>query len=91
MTPDLVGVRDAARGDEELAGAQRDRLAGQVERQLAVADARERAAGELSHRAHLLEVNHTYAERMLSLQREWLEEAERVLSGGRSRLSRPPS
>lgn len=41
--------------------------------------------GELSHRAHLLEVNHTYAERMLALQREWLEEAERVLSGARSR------
>jgi DNA-binding PadR family transcriptional regulator len=33
----------------------------------------------LPHRAHLLEVNHRYAERMLLLQREWLEEAERVL------------
>jgi len=51
-----------------------------------VAEGHERA-GELSHRAHLLEVNHTYAERLLALQREWLEEAERVLSGGRSRSS----
>ena len=49
--------------------------------------AREPAAGELSHRAHLLEVNHTYAERMLTLQREWLEEAEAALSGARSRSS----
>jgi DNA-binding PadR family transcriptional regulator len=40
---------------------------------------------ELSHRAHLLEVNHRYAERFLALQREWLEEAERALSAGRSR------
>ncbi len=54
-------------------------------------EAGERLASGLSHRAHLLEVNHTYAERMLALQREWLEEAERVLSGGRSRSSRSPS
>jgi len=54
-------------------------------------EAGERLASELSHRAHLLEVNHTYADRMLALQREWLEEAERVLSGGRSRSSRSPS
>ena len=51
-----------------------------------VAEGYAQAAG-LSHRAHLLEVNHTYAERLLQLQREWLEEAERVLSGARSRSS----
>ena len=45
----------------------------------------------LAHRAHLLEVNHRYAERFLALQREWLEEAERVLSDASSRSSRPPS
>ena len=33
--PDLVGVRDAARGEDEVAGAQRHRLAGQVQRDLA--------------------------------------------------------
>jgi hypothetical protein len=36
-------------------------------------------------------VNHRYAERMLELQREWLDEAEAVLSGGSSRSSRPRS
>ena len=35
---DLVGVRDAARREEELAGAQRDRLAGHVQRELAAED-----------------------------------------------------
>ena len=34
---------------------------------------------ELPHRAHLLEVNYRYAVRLLELQAEWLEEAERVL------------
>ena len=51
----------------------------------------ERFVPELPHRAHLLMVNHRYAERMLALQREWLEEAEEVLSGGSSRSSPPPS
>ena len=53
--------------------------------------AQERFAPELPHRAHLLMVNHRYAERMLELQREWLDEAEAVLSGGSSRSSPPPS
>jgi DNA-binding PadR family transcriptional regulator len=48
---------------------------------------RDRWAPTLPHRAHLLEVNHTYAERLLRLQREWLDEAEAVLSGARSRSS----
>jgi PadR family transcriptional regulator, regulatory protein AphA len=47
----------------------------------AVAQIREGRAGtrELPHRAALLEVNHRYAERLLALQREWLDEARRVL------------
>ena len=53
--------------------------------------AKERFVPDLPHRAHLLMVNHRYAERMLELQREWLEEAEEVLSGGSSRSSPPPS
>jgi hypothetical protein len=53
--------------------------------------AKKRFVLELPHRAHLLMVNHRYAERMLELQREWLEEAEEVLSGGSSRSSPPPS
>ncbi len=53
--------------------------------------AQERFAPELPHRAHLLMVNHRYGERMLELQREWLDEAEAVLSDGSSRSSRPPS
>ena len=55
-----------------------------------VAQGRARSAG-LAHRAHLLEVNHRYAARLLALQEEWLEEAEAVLSGARSRSSPPPS
>jgi PadR family transcriptional regulator, regulatory protein AphA len=51
-----------------------------------VAAGQERTAG-LEHRAHLLEINHRYAERLLNLQAEWLDEAERVLSGGSSRSS----
>ena len=35
---DLVGVRDAARREEELAGAQRDRVAGHEQRELAAED-----------------------------------------------------
>ena len=66
-----------------------------VERALAgVAQGQERTA-ELTHRAHLLEVNHRYAARLLALHQEWLEEAERVLrrpvSGAGSRSSRSSS
>jgi DNA-binding PadR family transcriptional regulator len=55
-----------------------------------VEQGRERAAG-LTHRARLLEVNHRYAERLLALQQEWLDEAAAVLSDASSRSSRPPS
>jgi len=41
--------------------------------------------------ADWLEVNHEYAERLLRLQREWLDEAEAVLSGARSRWLPSPS
>jgi PadR family transcriptional regulator, regulatory protein AphA len=51
-----------------------------------VSEAQERR-GALAHRAHLLEVNHRYAARLLALQEEWLEEAERALGGGRSDAS----
>jgi PadR family transcriptional regulator, regulatory protein AphA len=49
---------------------------------------RDRWAPTLPHRAHLLEVNHEYAERLLLLHREWLDEAEAVLRE-RSRASPP--
>ena len=39
--------------------------------------------GDFPARAHLLEVNHEYAERFLELQREWLERAGRALQDGR--------
>jgi len=52
-----------------------------------VAAGQERTAN-LEHRAHLLEVNHRYAARLIALQEEWLAEAEAVLSGGSSRSSR---
>jgi DNA-binding PadR family transcriptional regulator len=44
-----------------------------------VAIARQDWQPTLPHRAHLLDVNHRYAARLLDLQTEWLEEAERVL------------
>jgi DNA-binding PadR family transcriptional regulator len=53
--------------------------------------AMERFVPELPHRAHLLMVNHRYAERMLQLQLDWLEEAEAVLSAAGSRSSPSPS
>jgi DNA-binding PadR family transcriptional regulator len=53
--------------------------------------AREQFVPALQHRAHLLEVNHEYAERLLRLQAEWLEKAEAVLSAASSRSSRSAS
>ena len=44
----------------------------------------EERAGELSHREHLLRVNHRYAQKLLELQREWLGEAEAVLARDRT-------
>jgi PadR family transcriptional regulator, regulatory protein AphA len=46
-----------------------------------IAVGRERWLPELPHRAQLLHVNHSYAERLLELQRDWLAEAEAVLQG----------
>ena len=37
------------------------------------------ALAALPERARLLEVNHDYAERLLELQRDWLDQAEQVL------------
>ena len=54
-------------------------------------DAGQKRAADLTHRAHLLAVNHRYAQKLLALQAEWLAEAEAVLSGGSSRSSRSPS
>jgi PadR family transcriptional regulator, regulatory protein AphA len=55
----------------------------------AVAGASTAERPELAHRAHLLEVNHRYAARMLELQREWLDEAEAVLERSHDRRNRP--
>jgi PadR family transcriptional regulator AphA len=52
----------------------------QVEEQLAHLEAaRERWEETVPHRVHLLEVNARYAEGILRLQLEWLEEAEKTL------------
>lgn len=56
---------------------------GLEEARASVSEGQERTTA-LAHRSHLLEVNHRYAARLLALQEEWLEEAERVLGGGRS-------
>lgn len=37
---------------------------------------------DLPSRAHLLDVNHRYAERFLRLQREWLRDARKALEAG---------
>lgn len=58
-----------------------------LEAALAGVEAGQARAADIPHRAHLLEVNHRYAQRMLELQRAWLEEAEAVLSAGSSRSS----
>ena len=80
LAADLVEPAAVLEGLATLRADLDDALAG-------VEVARELQTGELSHRAHLLEVNHAYAERMLELQREWLDAAEGALSGGRSRSS----
>jgi len=54
-------------------------------------EAGQQRAADITHRAHLLEVNHRYAQKLLALQEEWLAEAEAVLSGGSSRSSRSSS
>ena len=58
---------------------------------IAGVEAGQERAADITHRAHLLEVNHRYAQKLLALQEEWLAEAEAVLSGGSSRSSRSSS
>ena len=84
LAADLVEPENVREGLEAMRAEIDDALA------RACRSAQERFVPELPHRAHLLMVNHRYAERMLALQREWLEEAEAVLSGGSSRSSPPP-
>jgi DNA-binding PadR family transcriptional regulator len=56
-------------------------LRGEIESTLAHLDAaRVRWSDTLPHRIDLLSVNHRYAERLLRLKLEWLDEAERVLA-----------
>jgi DNA-binding PadR family transcriptional regulator len=62
-----------------------------LEAALAGVEAGQERAADLTRRAHLLAVNHRYAQRLLELQAEWLVEAEAVLSGGSSRSSRSRS
>jgi DNA-binding PadR family transcriptional regulator len=84
LAADLVAPENVREGLEALRGELETA-------QAAVRVGQERFAPELPHRAPLLMVNHRYAERMLELQREWLEEAEEALSGGSSRSSPRPS
>jgi len=84
LAADLVDAENVREGLQAMRAEIDDALA-------AVRVTQERFAPELPHRAHLLMVNHRYAERMLELQRQWLEEAEDVLSEGSSRSSPPPS
>ncbi|MBX5442725.1 MAG: PadR family transcriptional regulator [Solirubrobacteraceae bacterium] len=77
LAADLVDPAAVLEGLRALS-AEIDAAAEGVERSRA-------GAGDLPARRHLLEVNHRYAERLLALQREWLAEAEAVLSGGGDR------
>lgn len=80
LAADLVDPAAVLEGLEAMRTDLYDAIAG-------VEEGEERAAG-LTHRAHLLEVNHRYAQRLLALQQEWLEEAQRVLSDAGER---PPA
>jgi DNA-binding PadR family transcriptional regulator len=79
LAADLVEPGAVLEGLEAMRPDLEDALAG-------VAAGQERAAS-LTHRSHLLAVNHRYAQRLLELQREWLAEAEKVLGGGDKRPS----
>jgi PadR family transcriptional regulator, regulatory protein AphA len=84
LAADLVDPRNVHEGLEAMRAEIKAALA-------SVRVAQERFVPELPHRAHLLMVNHRYAEKLLELQRAWLEEAEQILSGGSSRSWPPPS
>jgi DNA-binding PadR family transcriptional regulator len=74
LAADLVASSDVLEGlramDSEVQAAREG-----VERSRAVFQP------DLPHRAHLLELNNRYAERLLDLQAEWLAEAEKLLKG----------
>jgi DNA-binding PadR family transcriptional regulator len=80
LAADLVAPENVREGLEAMRADIEDALG-------RVRVAQDRFVPELPHRAHLLMVNHRYAERLLELQRDWLDEAEAVLSGGSSRSS----
>lgn len=71
LAADLVDPRAVREGLDQMRGDLDEARAG-------IAEGLERLAA-LPHRAHLLEVNHRYALRLLTLQQEWLEEAEQAL------------
>jgi PadR family transcriptional regulator, regulatory protein AphA len=71
LAADLVDPAAVLEGLEAMRPDLEDALEG-------IARGQARAA-DIAHRAHLLEVNHRYAERLLALQQEWLAEAEAVL------------
>ena len=56
-------------------------LESEIDAALAGIRAGQAGTEEYPHRTTLLEVNHRYAERLLALQRAWLDEAQRVLGG----------
>jgi DNA-binding PadR family transcriptional regulator len=60
-----------------------------LEHALAGVEQGEDRAASLPERAHLLRVNHRYAERLLALQEEWLAEAEAVLRAAGERSAAP--
>jgi DNA-binding PadR family transcriptional regulator len=75
LAADLVDPGAVAQGLEALRHEIEDALENITE-SLAQLDER------IPHRAALLRTNHAYARRLLELQGEWLDEAERVLAGG---------
>jgi len=75
LAADIVDPAAVAEGlramDAEIASA----VAG-------VEAAEEGLEARVPHRAALLRTNHRYARRLLELQREWLQDARRVLGAG---------
>jgi PadR family transcriptional regulator AphA len=67
LAADLVAPDAVLEGLEAMRPDLEDALAG-------VAEGRQRAAA-LTHREHLLRVNHRYAQRLLELEAEWLDDA----------------
>lgn len=75
LSADLVPAADVVEGLSALRA--------EIEQQLGHLEAaRARWTETAPHRVHLLSVNDRYAERLLRLQLDWLDEAERTLRGG---------